>query len=281
MPVGRLSPGLERLAREFLAPAMRILHRPTLEGVEHLPRDRPFLLVANHSAGIGVAEILCFLALYVTEVGADRRLAGFAHPLGFRVPGARSVWDAMGMVPSTYEAAEATLAEGVPLLVFPGGDHETLRPIWQAHRVDFGGRRGFLRVARKDGVPIVPMGIAGSHFTAPMLFRARWLAWLLVLPRLMGQKRWGLSLLGLVVAVAIALIDWSWPFRLALIWLWLGSILSLLPIFPATIRFRVGSPLEPEELFRADDEDLSGALRRTETAVQRLVDAARDRESAQ
>lgn len=274
MAAGRISPRLARTVREHLLPVVTLLFRPRLEGVEHLPREGSFLLVANHSAGLGAAEILSFIALYVSEVGVERPLAGFAHPLGFRVGVLRRLWDQMGVIPSTYEAAETAIAEGVPLLVFPGGDHETLRPIWQARRVDFGGRRGFLRIARKAGIPIVPMGIAGSHYTAPMLYRARWLAWLLVLPRVMGIKRWGISLLGLVVAAAIASTSWPWPWRVGLIWVWLSSVLIFLPIIPATIRFRIGEPLEPETLFTPADEDLTEALARTESAVQHLVRSA-------
>jgi len=274
MSAGRISPRLERVVRKRLLPVVRFLFRPRLEGAQHLPRDGPFLLVANHSAGIGIAEILSFIALYVNDVGTDRPLAGFAHPIGFRFGVTRRLWEQVGLVPSTYEAAETTLEAGVPILVFPGGDHETQRPIWQARRVDFGGRRGFLRIALEAGVPIVPMGIAGSHYTVPMLFRARWLAWVLVLPRLMGIKRWGVSLLGLVGAIAIASMSWAWPWRVGLAWLWLSSILTYLPIFPATIRFRIGTPLAPEVLFVPEDESLRGALARTEAAVQELVRAA-------
>jgi hypothetical protein len=93
---------------------------------------RLFLLVANHSAGIGLAELASFAALYLEQVGRARPLAGFAHPIDFR----------------------------------------------------------FAPIARRHGLPIVPMGIRGSHFTAPVLLRSRVLPWLLVLPCLAGLKRW-------------------------------------------------------------------------------------------
>jgi hypothetical protein len=54
------------------------------------------------------------------------------------------------------------------------------------------------------------------------------------------------------------------------IWLWLGSPLVFLPVLPATIRFRIGAPLEPEALFGTDD--LSAALAKVQGAVQGLVD---------
>lgn len=257
-----------------MRPVVSIAFRPRIEGIEHLPQGRPFLLVANHSAGMGMAEIASFACLYLQKVGVHRPLAGFAHPIGFRVWPLRPILRDLGAVPSTYEAAARTLEQGIPLLVFPGGDHETLRPVWQAGRVDFGGRQGFLRVARTARVPIVPMGIAGSHYTAPMLLRSRTLASLLILPRLLGLKRWGVSLLGLAGAVGLLAAPLPWWARILLAWSWLTSAFVFLPILPWTIRFRIGRPLEPEALFGppgSDQTDLDAPLAQVTAAVQRLV----------
>jgi 1-acyl-sn-glycerol-3-phosphate acyltransferase len=258
-------------------PVLRVLHRPTLEGFEHLPKDAPFLLVANHSAGIGQAEIIAFAVLYMDAVEArgesldERRLAGFAHPLGFRVPLFRTLLGSVGAIPSTYEDARRTLESGVALLVFPGGDHETLRPVWQANRVDFGGRQGFLRIAREARVPIVPMGIRGSHYTAPVLLRSRLLANVLVLPRLAGLKRWGITVLGVVGTVLVWLLPISLPLRLLASWLWLASPMVFMPFVPWTIRMRIGEPLSPERLFAGGSDELDSAYRQVENAVQDLV----------
>lgn len=271
------APSMVLAVRRYLEPVVRICHRPTLTGTEHLPRQGPFMLVANHSGGLGIAEITSFLALYLRDVGPDRPLAGFAHPVGFRVFPLSRALRSLGAIPSTYGAAEKALATGVPILVFPGGDHETLRPLWQAHRVDFGGRLGFLRIARAAGVPIVPMGIRGGHFTAPVLLRSKTLATALVAPRVLGSKRWAISLLGVIGAVLIALIaPVSWPIKAGLVWLWLGSPLVFTPWIPWTLRMRIGAPIPASELFGggadSDDDELRAALDRVQSAVQALVD---------
>ncbi len=275
---GQVTPAMAAWVARYLEPVVRLCHRPTLEGVENLPASGAFLLVSNHSAGLGIAEILSFLALYLRQVGPKRRLAGFALPIDFRVYPMSALMKALGTIPSTYAAAERTLAAGVPILVFPGGDHETLRPVWQAHRVDFGGRVGFLRIARAAGVAIVPLGIRGSHFTAPVLVRSKLLATALIVPRLLGVKRWGISLLGVIVAALIAaLVPVAWPIRAALVWLWLGSPLVFLAWVPWTIRMRIGTPIPAATLFpggdeSADEAELARALARVEAAVQALVD---------
>lgn len=219
------------------------------------------MLVANHSAGIGLAELLSFACLYAERFGDTRPLAAFAHAAGFRIAPLRAIHRELGCVPSTYEAAYATLRAGVPLLVFPGGDHESLQPIFHGEKVDFGGRRGFLRIARESGVAIVPMGIRGARNTAPILYRARWLADVLVLPRLLGTKRWGVSVLGVLGAVGIFFVSSSLPViaRIALEWLWLSTPLVFLPWVPARVRFRVGAPLDATTLFGDAQDDAAFA----------------------
>lgn len=269
-----MAPWLVRGARG-IEPLIRRCFRPTLEGVERIPSQGPFLLVANHSAGLGLAELVSFAVLYLRDVGPGRRLAGFAHPVGFRVFPLSTLLRGLGAIPSTYGAARDALGKGVPLLVFPGGDHETMRPIWQANRVDLGGRVGFLRIAREAGVPIVPLGIRGSHLTAPVLVRSRLLATLLVAPRLFGAKRWGVSLLAVLGAALIAaLVPAPWPVRALLIWLWLGSPLTFVPWVPWRLRLRVGSPLPASDLFAGepDEAQLRRALSRVEGTIQSLVD---------
>ena len=250
------------------------MYRPELEGIENLPENSPYMLVANHSAGMGAAEVFSFALLYLEEVGIDRPLAGMAHPFGFSIWPISAGIKSVGAIPSTSESVLETLGQGIPILLFPGGDYESCRPIWQANKVTFAGRKGFLKLAREAQVPIVPMGIRGAHYTAPILWRSEWLLpWLLILPRVIGIKRFPLSLFGLVGAVAIACLGpiAGWPLTAFLIWFWLGSPYPFLPIVPAKIRMKIGAPIPPEELFDEDDTELVEAYERVEAAVQEQV----------
>lgn len=262
--------------RWVVRPLVRVAFRSRLEGVEHLPAGRPFILVANHSAGVALAEILCFAALIVEHVGEGRPLAAFAHPFAFHLWPTSALLRAVGAVPSTYEAGDAALASRVSLLIFPGGDHEAARPIWKANTVDFGGRVGFLRLARTAGVPIVPMGIRGAHFTAPILWCSRTvLPNLFVLMRAFRLKRYPVTVLGVLGVVAVALwAPWAWPWKVAASWVWLGtSVLPMLPWVPWTVRLRIGAPLETADLFDGSgtDDELRRCLPRVEQAVRALV----------
>lgn len=273
---GQFSPGIRRAARWLVRPLSKVLHRARLEGLENLPGDGPYLLVANHSAGMGMEEIGCFFSEWLHRL-PDRPIAGFALPMSFKLPPVSWIVRRAGAIPSTYQHAHETLARGIPILVFPGGDHETLRPIWHANRVDFGGRRGFLKIARDAGVPIVPMGIRGAHYTAPILWRSEKLASLLVLPRLFGLKRWGISALSLAGAAAILLFVPLGPLgKVGLTWFWLASPFVFLPWVPWSIRMRIGEPIPAAELFHdGDDATLADALHRVEKAVESLINKPR------
>ena len=74
------------------------------------------------------------------------------------------------------------------MLVYPGGDYEVFRPSWESGKVDFGGRKGFIRLALKMGVPIQPIVSIGSQETALFLTRGERLAKLARLDKLLRLK---------------------------------------------------------------------------------------------
>src|SRR5204863_5079162 len=73
---------------------------------------------------------------------------------------------------------------------------------WQSSKTDFGGRKGFIRLALEENVPIVPVVSIGGQETALFLSRGERLARLLQLNRLFRLKvlpisialPWGLNI---------------------------------------------------------------------------------------
>src|SRR5204863_3613641 len=63
--------------------------------------------------------------------------------------------------------------KGAPVLVYPGGDYETFRPSWHSARIEFGGRKGFVRLALERRVPIVPVVAIGGQETALFVTRGQ------------------------------------------------------------------------------------------------------------
>lgn len=236
-------------------------------------------MVSNHSGGGGI-EIIALSMLWNEEFGDTRRVTGLAHPIAWYLPGHAQTVQALGAVPSTYEHGVSVLEQGIPTIIFPGGDHDAFRPVWQAKLVDFNGRKGFLKLARRAWVPIVPMGIHGSHYTAPSLWRSKLLPYLFILPRLLGLKRFPLTLFAVIGATTLLTFGGpSWGWGWAILWaaLWCTSPFAVFfPIVPWPIRVRIGKLIEPEALFgeRGDEGPLDQAYERVVAAVQAQVLAA-------
>ena len=258
---------------------MRLAFRPAIENAAALPPQGAYLLVANHS-GLGNADIACLIEIFLNQAPA-RFPAAMVHPVSFNSWPAGAWMARLGAIPSTYEAALGALSQGVPVLVFPGGDIEATRPVWRADRVDFGARKGFLKIARQAKVPIVPMGIRGSHFTAPILFRSEILSRLLVFPHLTGVRRFPVTLLGVLgAAVLVALAPrMGWLPAVGMAALWVALPMAQIPWIPWSVRIRVGTPIRGEELFPdGADETLDRAHDRVRGAVEDLVNK-RDRQA--
>jgi len=60
--------------------------------------------------------------------------------------------------------------------VYPGGDLEACRPWVQRNKIDFAGRKGFVRLALRCGVPVVPVVAHGGHHAVVVLTRGDRLA---------------------------------------------------------------------------------------------------------
>ena len=78
-----------------------------------------------------------------------------------------------GTVAASPENARKALESGAALLVYPGGDYEVHRPSWKRNRVDFDRRKGFIRLALEQDVPIVPVVSIGGQETALFLSSRR------------------------------------------------------------------------------------------------------------
>lgn len=202
--------------------------RGEVRNLGNIPESGPVLLVGNHSGGIVTPDTLVFTLAFNTYFGVERRLHPLAHNLLFLTPQGQ-VARRFGAVPASQENARAALQAGAAVLVYPGGDMETHRPSWQRHRVDFAGRRGFVRLALEAGVPIVPVVAAGGQETALFLSQGAGLA------RATGLDR---------IARADVL-----PISLALPWgLNVGDVLGHLPL-PAKITIEVLPSIDVREEF--------------------------------
>ena len=127
------------------------------------------------------------------EPSTERRFYQLAHNLVLAMPTLGSL-RRFGTVAASPQNARKALDSDAALLVYPGGDYEVHRPSWQRNRVDFGGRKGFIRLALERDVPIVPVVSIGGQETAMFLSRGESLARFLALDRVFRLKVLPISL---------------------------------------------------------------------------------------
>ena len=121
--------------------------RADVRGLQNIPEEGPVLLVGNHSGGNLTPDTHVFTLAFSTYFGVERRFHQLAHNLVLSMPGLGRLRK-YGTVAATPENAERALDAGAALLVYPGGDYEVHRPSWESAKVDFGGRKGFIRLAQ-------------------------------------------------------------------------------------------------------------------------------------
>jgi len=167
--------------------------RAEVRGLGNVPEEGPVLLVGNHSGGNLTPDTGVFTLAFSTYFGVERVFHQLAHNLVLSMP-FLSFLRKYGTVAASHDNARKALRAGAAVLVYPGGDYEVHRPIWESRRIDFGGRKGFLRLALEEDVPIVPVVSIGGQETALFLSRGERLAKLLALDRLFRLKVLPISL---------------------------------------------------------------------------------------
>jgi 1-acyl-sn-glycerol-3-phosphate acyltransferase len=210
-----------------------IWFRGEVRGLGNIPDSGPVLLVGNHSGGNMTPDTILFTLAFSTFFGVERRFYQLAHNLVLAMP-----WLAplrkFGTVAASPSNASEALDSGAALLVYPGGDYEVHRPTWLGNKVDFGGRKGFIRLALENEVPIVPVVSIGGQETALFLTRGEGLARMLWLDRLLRLK---------VLPISLAL---PWGLNV-------GDMLGHIP-FPAKLTVETLPAIDLREQFGPDPD---------------------------
>jgi 1-acyl-sn-glycerol-3-phosphate acyltransferase len=167
--------------------------RGEVRGLENIPEDGPSLLVGNHSGGLMIADTFVLANEFYEYFGPRRRFHQLAHNLAAQNP-ALGLIRRWGTVVASHDNARKAFAKGAPVLVYPGGDFETFRPTWHGDKIEFGGRKGFVRLALNEGVPIVPVVAMGGQETALFVTRGQRIAKLTQLDKLTRVKVFPISL---------------------------------------------------------------------------------------
>lgn len=159
------------LIREFFPWAAKLsdhYYRAEVDGVEHLSSGAS-MIVSTHNGSVATPDLYCLLVAFIRRFGLETPAYALAHKVALGLPVLGPMFSKLGGIPATPENGSQALRNGHPVLVFPGGDLDALKPYARRHEVVFGNRKGFVRLALRERVPIIPVVSVGAHEVVIML----------------------------------------------------------------------------------------------------------------
>jgi 1-acyl-sn-glycerol-3-phosphate acyltransferase len=215
------------------------------EGFDNL-RGRPALIVGYHGSPFPVDVFMLSVRVH--------------DELGYMLPAIwLRTWGQLPILRQMVVALSGFLGEPGPdemrtlvdtgkhLVVLPGGSREALRPFWRRYRLDWGDRLGYLKLALKYDLPIVPVASSGTDE-----------GWIGLVDGYRLSKRW---------------------FGHGGVPVWLGvgptGLWPLSPPWPVKVRQRIGTPIDLNSLRRPGESDgdfLKSAHRHVQGVIQGMLD---------
>lgn len=239
----------------FVNRLMDYYFRLEIKGWENLPQQ-PALLIDGHSGGPLTMDAWTVAYAWWRHFQGSRTLHGTAHDVLMKTPMLGRYFRRMGVLSPTREGIEAALKKGHDVILWPGGEQDAFRHWRKRDQVVLGERSGFIRLAIRNGTPIVPVATVGGHDTLFVLSEGRSLA------KLLNLKKW--------LRVEVAPVTLSWP---------RGITLHVTPLqhipLPAKIRTEFLAPIHFDaNPARADDADY---VKQMYTEIESRIQAGMDK----
>jgi 1-acyl-sn-glycerol-3-phosphate acyltransferase len=171
---------VRELTRRIYDPIYKHWFRVEWENFEHLPVEGGALVVANHAGAIppDAPSIM-----HGIETQLRRPVYGLAENLFRSLPVLGTLWSRTGGVAAHPDNAYRLLHdEGQLVLVFPEGTKGTGKLYRDRYQLNRFGRGGFVEIAMRAGVPVVPIAVVGAEEAMPIIFKSNRVAKLLNIP---------------------------------------------------------------------------------------------------
>ena len=147
----------------------RYYFRVQTDGWHHMPQSGKMLIVGSHNGGLASPDTSMFMYDWFRRCGYDRLIYGLMHPAAWKFPIFAIPGSMVGAVIAHPKMAIAALQRDASVLVYPGGAEDLFRPYYMRDRIHFAGRKGFIKLALREEVPIVPIISYGAHDTLIVL----------------------------------------------------------------------------------------------------------------
>ena len=149
-----------------LGPLLRLVFRPTAEGLENVPGEGPAILASNH---LSYADWL-FMPLTLNRKVTFVAKAEYFNSPGFKGWLQKTFFRGAGQVPIDRSSADAAagallsakrvLAAGDLFGIYPEGTRSHDGKLYR-------GKTGVARLSIETGVPVIPVAVVGTDIVAP------------------------------------------------------------------------------------------------------------------
>lgn len=162
---------------EFIQSLMPILSffynyyfRVKTSGWDNISPQEKVLFVGSHNGGLAAPDMQMVMYDWFRRFGVEQPVYGLMHPKAWQVsPSIAQIFAKTGAILAHPKMAYAALRSGASLLVYPGGAEDIFRPYSLRNQICLAGRQGFIKVALRENVPIVPIISCGAHDTLIVL----------------------------------------------------------------------------------------------------------------
>lgn len=143
--------------------------RVQTEGWETIPEGQ-VLLVGSHNGGLAAPDMVMTIYDWFRRFGTQRLVYGLSHENLWKVmPPLANLAMEIGSIAAHPKMAIAAIRKGASILVYPGGAQDVFRLHRDRHKIEFAGRVGFIKLALREELPIVPIVSHGAHDTLIVL----------------------------------------------------------------------------------------------------------------
>ncbi|MBD2594413.1 acyltransferase family protein [Nostoc spongiaeforme FACHB-130] len=220
----------------------RYYFRVQTSGWHHISPQQKVLFVGSHNGGLSAPDMLMMMYDWFQRFGVEQPVYGLMHPRVWEVtPPLAQLAAKMGAIMAHPKMAYSALRSGASVLVYPGGAEDVFRPHYLRNKIYFAGRQGFIKLALRENVPIVPVISTGAHDTLIVLAD---------IYKILNQfHEWGMPWL-LNIDPVVFPIYLGWPWGLAI------GPLPNIP-FPVSIHTQICPPIIFERYGRGAASDRS------------------------
>lgn len=167
--------GVLKFQQPFFDLLNKYYFRLEVDGWDRVP-DRTSLVIGVHSGGALTMDAWTLVYAWQQHFEGRRPLHGTAHDVLMAAPGLGDYFRAVGVIAANRTSVTKALAMGEDVVVWPGGEVDSMRSWRKRDTAVLAGRKGFVRQAIRSGVPIVPVATVGGHDTVFVLSEGKWLA---------------------------------------------------------------------------------------------------------